>query len=482
MSEKLQWNFQHTYADLSQDLYSEVVPTVVEKPTLVLFNEALAQDLGISVEGVSETSIAQQLSGNALPDNAKPIAQAYAGHQFGHFTMLGDGRAILLGEQFTPSGKVFDVQLKGAGATPYSRRGDGRATLYSMLREYLISEAMHYLGIRTSRSLAVVTTGEKVYREYIHDGAVLCRIASSHIRVGTFEYVYRFAPDELAAFTQYVIKRHCPEFSEEETAERIFLWEVALRQIDLITQWMRVGFIHGVMNTDNMSIVGETIDYGPCAFMNAYDPQTVYSSIDVQGRYAFANQPFIMQWNIACFGDAMKSTMSDDLSYSNSIVYNVVRELPEIFEESFYNMMRKKLGIIQNKAEDIGLIKDLLRVMENAKMDYTNTFLYLQNTPIPDDKEIYEHKEFVAWCKRWEQTIAPYKADALELMQKHNPVVIPRNYWVEKALTTAAFDGDFTLFHQLLNALKNPYNYHADIVEFMKTPTNETGYKTFCGT
>jgi len=308
------WQFNHSYTQLSPVLFSRTAPTPVALPRTVLLNMLLANELGLQVGKENRDAITQMLSGNELPFGADPIAQAYMGHQFGYPNMLGDGRAILLGEHITPAGERMDIQLKGPGITHYSRSGDGRATLYSMLREYIISEAMHHLGISTTRSLAVVATGQPVYREQINEGAVLTRIAASHIRVGTFEFATRHLPkEEFRTFLDYVINRHYPELKESDNPALDLLYAVMQQQADLITQWMRVGFIHGVMNTDNMSIAGETIDYGPCAFMNRYDPATVFSSIDTKGRYAFGNQPFIAQWNLGVFASSLLPLIDDNI-------------------------------------------------------------------------------------------------------------------------------------------------------------------------
>jgi uncharacterized protein YdiU (UPF0061 family) len=329
---KHNWQIENTYAKLPAAFFTLQQPVPVAKPAIVFFNERLANDLGLGFLNEEEENIAGYFSGNKIPEGAQPLAQAYAGHQFGHFTMLGDGRAILLGEQIDPRGKRFDIQLKGSGQTPYSRRGDGRATLYSMLREYLISESMYHLGIPTTRSLSVVSTGEKVYREEVHNGAVLTRTANSHIRVGTFEYARRFcSAEDLRALTNYTIQRHYPEITDTDNPALELLKAVMHKQIDLMVNWMRVGFIHGVMNTDNMSIAGETIDYGPCAFMNAYNPRTVFSSIDTRGRYAFGNQPYIAQWNLTVFASALLPIISENQQKA----VDLVKEVIEGFKEKF---------------------------------------------------------------------------------------------------------------------------------------------------
>ena len=340
------WNFNNSYIKLLDRLFSKQLPATVPTPRMVYFNDELADTLDLDFSAVSENDKAQLFSGNILPTGAAPIAQAYAGHQFGHFTMLGDGRAILLGEHLTPNNKLFDIQLKGAGQTAYSRRGDGKATLRSMLREFLISEAMHHLGIPTSRSLAVVNTGEKVYREEVHEGAVLTRVMSSHIRVGTFEYISNFLDvATLQEFTNYVIKRHYPELAENANPPLALLKAVMNKQIDLVINWLKVGFIHGVMNTDNMSIAGETFDYGPCAFMNNYHPDTDFSSIDVQGRYAFGKQPGIVQWNLVCLAETLIPLIDKDADKAVKMAQKVINSFPAIYQEKWWQMNGLKLGL-----------------------------------------------------------------------------------------------------------------------------------------
>ena len=424
------------------------------------------------------------LSGNLSSDRGTPLAQAYAGHQFGHFTMLGDGRAILLGEKMTANGERVDIQLKGSGQTPYSRRGDGRATLYSMLREYLISEAMHHLGIPTTRSLAVTTTGEKVFRGEMHDGAVLTRTATSHIRVGTFEYARRFcSSEELQTLTSYTINRHYPELNDSENPVLDLLQAVMNRQIDLVVNWMRVGFIHGVMNTDNMSIAGETIDYGPCAFMNVYNPRTVFSSIDVQGRYDFNNQSIITLWNLTIFANTLLPMISDDPKVAVELAEGVLGSFKEKFAKHWYKMMYQKLGILKPNQEDKDLVDDLLVLMEKKKLDYTQTFLSLQ----PDqgyEPVLSNDQEFKEWRQRWKD--AHIRSDqtgpSLDFMNQTNPKVIPRNHWVEHALNQAVL-GNNEPYEQLLQMLSNPYGQHPNDLKFHQIPDGfDARYQTFCGT
>ena len=480
------FQFDNTYIKLNQGLYTAVDPTEVSDPAVVLFNTALADQLGLDTKGVSEQMLADYFSGNKIMEGSQPIAQAYAGHQFAHFTKLGDGRAILLGEHIKPAGKRGDVQLKGSGLTPYSRRGDGRATLSSMLREYIISEAMFFLGIPTTRSLAVIRTGEPVYREGAFPGAVLTRIAESHIRVGTFQYVRNFHSEEiLKEFTDYTIQRHYPELSTAENPPLALLKKVMDKQIDLIINWLRVGFIHGVMNTDNMSIAGETIDYGPCAFMNAYDPDTVFSSIDQQARYAFGKQPDIALWNITRFAEALLPLIDENTERAIEKATQTLQTYPVLFNQKWLDMMRKKLGIKDVQAGDELLISRLLDWMHLNKADHTNTFIQLS---VPDfsTSEIYKQDTFVNWLGDWKKRIKAEKEipkESLTLMQTSNPVYIPRNHKVESALKQAQDKGDLSELNALLKIVGTPYNYGEMNPLFQHIPEQfDEQYKTYCGT
>lgn len=478
-------NFDTTYHRLPSFFFSEVQPTPVANPQLVLLNQGLAQRLGISIEEGEIQSLGEFLGGNQLMDNATPLAQAYAGHQFGNFTMLGDGRAILLGEHLTPKGDRFDIQLKGAGRTPYSRGGDGRAHFAAMLREYLISEALHYLTIPTSRSLAVVWTGEPVYRERGRPGAVLTRVAKSHIRVGTFEYARNFQGGRyLQDLLDYTIARHFPHLEEVENKALAFFEEVMKLQASLIVEWMRVGFIHGVMNTDNMCISGETIDYGPCAFMNSYDPQTVFSSIDAQGRYAYGNQPYIAHWNLSCLASALLPLIASDKEEAIRLAEECLTKFPAIYEQKWLKMMRSKLGLSQEIASDKLLIDRLLGWMQAQKADYTNTFFYLQEDAFPDTSD-YQSSIFVEWKDAWEKRVlleGKSLSEARDSMRLVNPAFIPRNHLVEEALA-AAEKGDMKPFHQLLEVLQEPYMFRPSLQNFQNTPAAfDESYQTFCGT
>ena len=480
------FKFDNTYLTQNKSLYTEVAPTEVGDPIVAIFNNALANQLGLDIKGLEEQILADYFSGNKLITGSQPIAQAYAGHQFGYFNTLGDGRAILLGEHITPNGKRFDIQLKGSGSTPYSRRGDGRATLSSMLREYIISEAMFFLGIPTTRSLAVIRTGENIYRESALPGAVLTRIAASHIRVGTFEYVSSFHSKEiLHQFTTYTIQRHYPEIISAENPALALLKKVMENQIKLIVDWMRVGFIHGVMNTDNMSIAGETIDYGPCAFMNVYDPATVFSSIDTGGRYAFAKQPEIALWNITRLAEALLALIDDNQEKAIEKATSILQTFSIQFNEIYVGMMRKKLGMTDAQVGDDKIISSLLDWMHHNKADYTNTFIQLS---VPDfsTSEIYQQQAFIIWLADWKKRIKVENGipkASLELMQKSNPVYIPRNHNVEAALKQAQKKGDLTLFNELLQLLSKPYNYKEMNPLFQSVPEqHDDSYKTYCGT
>lgn len=483
------FNFQNTYAQLDKRLFTQLEPVSVKDPSLVLWNDALEKELDLHFPEGTEKEIAEIFSGNHLPEGTQPLAQAYTGHQFGHFTMLGDGRAILLGEQITPDNRRYDIQLKGSGQTPYSRRGDGRATLYSMLREYLISEAVHQLGVPTTRSLAVVETGEDVFRETTHQGAVLTRVASSHIRVGTFEYVAHMQPGLISDFTRYAIDRHFPEIAEVENPALELFEKVMQLQIDLVVNWMRIGFIHGVMNTDNMSIPGETIDYGPCAFINDYHPRKVFSSIDHYGRYAFGNQPSIAQWNLACFASTLLSQFDENEETATEMAKEKLEGFEKQFSKKFVSMMCRKLGIENPESGDAELVEELLDLMQENKADYTNTFLALENKNIPcfyDGSNIYEKEAFSGWLKKWENRVTQngYSLQkAKQIMQKNNPAFIPRNHLVEEALEAASAKNDFSSFHTLHKILSDPYHRPDEVSSYQLPPTDGDGdYQTFCGT
>lgn len=487
MENNFGFNFDNSYTRLPEKFFLKTNPVPVSHPTVCLFNNELAKEIGLNIDVERDSDIISKiLSGNVIPDGATPISQAYAGHQFGHFTMLGDGRAVLIGEHITDTNKRIDIQLKGAGQTPFSRRGDGRATLRSMLREYLISEAMHGLNIPSSRSLAVVTTGEKVYREEIHDGAVLTRLASSHIRVGTFEYVRNFlSVEELRLFTKYVVERHYSAFISSENMAIDLLRAVMQKQIDLIIEWMRVGFIHGVMNTDNMSVCGETFDYGPCAFMNAYHPDTVFSSIDTGGRYAYDNQPSIAHWNLACLASALLPLIDETESEAIKKAQEVLNSFQSVYEEKWWEMMGKKIGFQQVDNNEKILISRLLQWMKENKADFTITFLFIQGD-IKLESEIYTNDLFVNWLSDRNKLLALQNIsieEASTTMHSVNPQIIPRNHLVEKALDYACYQNDFSIFHQLLKVVQSPYSNNSTPMDFqLPTENGDGGYRTFCGT
>jgi uncharacterized protein YdiU (UPF0061 family) len=480
------WKMESSYTQLPGVLFSRIKPTPVAKPEAVLINYSLARELGLHFNHEKIVSITQIFSGNELPQGADPIAQAYMGHQFGYPNMLGDGRAILLGEQIAPYGKRVDIQLKGPGITKYSRRGDGRATLSAMLREYIISEAMHHLGISSTRSLAVIATGEPVYRETINEGAILTRVAASHIRVGTFEFATRHLPkEEFKIFLDYVLNRHFPEEQGTENPALSLLKAVIEKQASLITEWMRVGFIHGVMNTDNMSISGETIDYGPCAFMNRYDPATVFSSIDTEGRYAYGNQPFIAQWNLAVFASSLIPLLHENETEAVEIAKTTIQTFRGLYADKWLAMMRKKLGLINELSGDKKLADDLLLWMQSNQADYTNTFFELSLGIIPKG-DIFLDESFKHWYEQWKIRLLSNEQPAEEswkLMRANNPAYIPRNHRVEEALQAATLAKDYSKVIKLLEVLQDPYNFRSDAAEFQQPPfTGENTYKTFCGT
>lgn len=472
------WDFEHTYAELPEIFYSEQNPAAVPAPQMVIFNEELAETLGLNASILRDAG--DIFSGASLPDGAKPISQAYAGYQFGHFAMLGDGRAVLLGEHITPDSRRFDIQLKGSGRTPYSRSGDGLAALLPMLREYIISEAMFHLGIPTTRSLAVAFTGKRVIREKVLPGAVLTRVASSHIRVGTFNYISAFGSEEdLIKLADYSIWRHFPWLENQNDSEKylLFLRETARLQASLIAKWQTVGFVHGVMNTDNTAISGETIDYGPCAFMDIYDPDTVFSSIDTFGRYAYKNQPGIGAWNLARFAESLLPLIDENCDKAVDLVSNELDNYWQCYNNNWLAGMRAKIGITAEQPEDAELISELLGLLYKYKLDYTTGFRSL-----PYASPLFDISEFISWREKWIVRLAkqPQGLDyAMDIMRKHNPAVIPRNHRVEEALA-AAEQGDLTVLDNLLYALRNPYEESA----YSIAPEAEAccGYKTFCGT
>ncbi len=491
------FNFENTYIDLPESFYSEINLNPVKKPELVIFNEDLAKFLEIDADCLKSEENLEILAGNKKVEGGEYIAQAYCGHQFGHFTMLGDGRAVLIGEQKVSKpiditkkeSDKFDIQLKGSGRTPYSRGGDGRAVLGPMLREYIISEAMYNLSIPTTRSLAVLKTGEKVYREYVKQGAILTRIASSHLRFGTFEYAANFlGKEEVKKLADYAIDRHYPYIKNEENKYLSLLREVIKAHASLVAKWMCVGFIHGVMNTDNMTISGETIDYGPCAFMDTYSPDTVFSSIDVHGRYAYKNQPNMASWNICRFAEAILPLINEDVDIAVDLAQEEILKFSDLYFKNWFSQMRKKLGIFDEELIDKALIEDLLSMMEKYKEDFTNTFVsltYRKNM----NRRMFLSAEFTTWHKNWqerlerqEESVGKTLDEAYELMKKSNPIVIPRNHRVEEALK-AADEGNLTVMENLLSVLKNPYEYKKEMDKYTElAEPSDLPYRTYCGT
>jgi serine/tyrosine/threonine adenylyltransferase len=477
------WRLEHTYADLPSIFHTDAPPAPVREPHLVAFNRPLAAALGLDPDALDGPEGAAIFAGNVLPAGARPIAQAYAGHQFGHFTALGDGRAILLGEQVTPSGDRVDIQLKGAGQTRFSRRGDGRAALGPMLRELIVSEAMHALGIPTTRSLAVVSTGEPVYRESELEGAVLTRVAASHIRVGTMQWAAAHRDtDAVRALADYTRARHYPELADAAEPHLALFEAIVARQASLIARWQLVGFIHGVMNTDNMALSGETIDYGPCAFMDAYDPATVFSSIDAGGRYAYGNQPAIAQWNLARLAETMLPLFDPNPERAVERATAVLDRFAELFDAQWLDGMRAKLGFFTREPDDRNLVNDLFEWMQLRSADFTNTFraLTIGRPLVPGADAGAADLERRIEVRRTRQPQAAAEAEAL--MRRHNPAVIPRNHKVEEALAAATLEHDFSVMHRLIEVLATPYDHDRDRPAFSTPGEPNPSYRTFCGT
>ncbi len=462
------FSFDTTYKSLDSKLYSRVAPDSIANPEILVLNDALCAELGLDPAELD----APLLAGQDLLE--EPFAQAYAGHQYGSFTVLGDGRAMMLGEHVHDADR-YDIQLKGAGRTPYSGRGDGNATVSSMLREFLYSHAMWNLNINTSRSLAVVETDATVKRRRTEPGAVLVRVMNSHVRYGTFQYVAGHAPDELQRFTDYVIDRHYPRVTETDRPYLAFFDAVMQSSIEMVVDWLRVGFVHGVMNTDNMSIDGETFDYGPCAFMNYYDEGAVFSSIDTHGRYAFGNQRPILRWNLERFAEALQPLCTRSALTSGELAAKL-DEFEDRFDARYYAMLRKKLGI--NSDGETELVDEFLEWLRNSNADYTNTFLELASPGTFDDPAFA--------TPAFEQLRSDLAAVGLdeELMQEANPRYIPRNYLVEEALDAYLETGDTSKFTELLTVLEDPYSSKDTGPRFQQPPPREfdTEYTTYCNT
>lgn len=485
--------FENSFARLPQDFFARLQPARVAAPRLIAFNTELADALGLDLHDADEATLAEFFSGNRLIEGMEPIAAAYAGHQFGNFVpQLGDGRAILLGEVRDQHGQLYDIQLKGSGPTPFSRRGDGRAALGPVLREYLISEAMHHLGVPTTRALAAVTTGDMILREGYQPGAVFTRVASSHLRVGSFQYfAARNDLNNLNRLLDYAIDRHDPDLQGRKDKALAFIRAVSVRQADLIAQWMGFGFIHGVMNTDNMTISGETIDFGPCAFMDHYDPKTVFSSIDQFGRYAYGRQPAIAQWNIARLAEALLPFIDPDEERAIALANEVLTDFAKLYHAAWDSVMARKLGLSTMIDNDRDLALNFLGLMEAGKADFTQSFRALADA-VEDDKAVSlyqlmsDQQALSAWLLGWRQRLAMEtgsKVTIAKAMRLANPVYIPRNHRVERALEVAVKDGDYTLFHTFRNILKRPFEHQVGMADYETPPEpHERVMATFCGT
>jgi uncharacterized protein YdiU (UPF0061 family) len=487
------FGFDNLYARLPERFYARLPPTPVATPQLVKLNRQLARELGLDPDALASPEGVEILAGNRIAVGSEPIALAYAGHQFGNFVpQLGDGRAVLLGEVIDRAGVRRDIQLKGSGPTPFSRRGDGRAAIGPVLREYVVSEAMAALGIPTTRTLAAVTTGESVFRETVLPGAVLTRVASSHIRVGTFQFfAARGDVEALRLLADHVIARHYPDVASDPQRYRVLFERVIERQARLVARWMLVGFIHGVMNTDNTTISGETIDYGPCAYMDAFDPKTVFSSIDHGGRYAYANQPQIAAWNLARFGETLLPLLSDDSEQALAQAQESLARFSGLYSTALIGGFRAKLGLFAEQEDDAALVQGLLDVMAANHADFTLTFRRLSDAvddPAKrDDVRMLFHDvaAFDAWEERWRRRLADEGRSGEErrrAMQAVNPAYIPRNHRVEAALAAAA-EGNLAPFEELLVVLSRPFEARPEFAAYENPPgQDERVCQTFCGT
>ena len=475
------FNFDYSYLSLPKKFYALTKPDLNSSAKVFVLNNEMCNNFNFTINDK------EKLIGFLCSDkhHKKSYAQAYAGHQFGHFTNLGDGRAIIIGEHVSRDNKRFDVQLKGGGITQYSRSGDGKAPLGSMLKEYLFSEAMHYLNISSSRGFAVVKTGDVIHRRLEEQGSVLVRVMKSHIRIGTFEYASYFgSPDDLKKITSYSINRLFPEINKFDNPTLALLDLVMRKQIDLVVDWMRVGFIHGVMNTDNTSISAESFDYGPCAFVNAYDPKKVYSSIDYNGRYAFGNQSNILKWNILRFAEALLPIIHRNEEESIQLAEAIINKFDDVWEEKYYSMMLKKIGFDSHDVLLYPLIDELLLIMKKLKLDYTNTFSFLSHDNLSVN-QITSNTHFIQWHKKWKTHVLKNNTlkEAKKVMQKYNPVFIARNHLVGEAIKKAS-TGNLEPFNKLLEILSKPYQHRSGFKEFLKPPTQkfEECFQTYCGT
>ena len=488
------FSFDNSYARLPERFFARLPPTPVEQPKLIRLNEVLARELGLEPSQLSSDEGVAVLSGNRIAAGSEPIAMAYAGHQFGSWVpQLGDGRAILLGEVTDRNGMRRDIQLKGAGPTPFSRMGDGRAAVGPVLREYIVSEGMAGLGVPTTRALAAVATGETVVRERVLPGAILTRVSQSHIRVGTFQFfAARDDTDALRLLADHVIARHYPDLADASEPYLGLLRRVMARQASLIAQWMGIGFIHGVMNTDNMSVAGETIDYGPCAFMDTFHPDTVFSSIDQMGRYSYRNQPRIAQWNLARFAQCLLPLLDDDKNKAIEIAQAEIDGYPDLYQPIWLDVMRRKVGLAQSHDGDLQLVEDLLEILARHAVDFTQFFRALSNVstndPLPNlspSDLVAERGAYDAWETAWRLRLQLEQSDDAErqsIMRQTNPRYIPRNHLVEEAITNAV-DNDFSAFERLLVVLQSPYDDQPEHASFAKPPQpDEMVTQTFCGT
>lgn len=482
----------NSYVKLPQRFYAHVAPTPVAAPRLIAFNWKLADELGLGVGDTAPQTLADIFSGNVVPAGAEPVALAYAGHQFGNFVpQLGDGRAVLLGEVLDREDRRRDIQLKGSGPTPFSRRGDGRAALGPVLREYIVSEAMHALGIPATRALAAVTTGEPVMRDMVLPGAVLTRVASSHIRVGTFQYfAARGDEDGVRILADHVIDRHYPQAREAENPYLAMLHGIASRQATLVAQWLCVGFVHGVMNTDNMAVSGETIDFGPCAFLDEYHAGKVFSSIDTMGRYAYGKQPSIAQWNLARLAECLLFLLDSDEEKAAGLANGVLDSFATLFQSAWLEGLRGKLGLTQAEDDDLPLVQDLLSQLQASEVDFTNAFRALSDAPAGDSEpfrgQFIDLAAIDSWLERWRERLAREERDAQVVaaaMRSVNPAIIPRNHRIEEAIAAAVEDDDFSLFEQMVAATARPYDDRPEFALFTLPPMrHERVTRTFCGT
>ena len=487
--------FDNSYARLPARFHSALDPTPVDQPGPIRVNRALAVQLGLDPDWLASDEGTAVIAGNVIPEGAEPIATVYAGHQFGSYNpQLGDGRALLLGELTPPGGTRFDLQLKGSGPTPYSRGGDGRAPLGPVLREYILCEALHALGVPTTRALAAVTSGEMVVREGYLPGAVLARVASSHIRIGTFEYLSAHQDtDSLQLLCQHVIERHFPDAAQQENPALAMLQEVISRQASLVARWQALGFIHGVMNTDNRLLCGETIDYGPCAFMDNFDPAQVYSSIDHGGRYAYRNQPGIAHWNLSRLAQSLLPLLHEEQEQAIALAQAAIDAFPAQFLDAHSAHMARKLGIETLTEADTPLVEELFKLLEENSLDFTLAFRRLadladeEGAAGQDVGALFSFPDAMRdWLQRWQQRLQHESSTAAQrqnTMYRANPALIPRNHLVEKALQASLQEADFATFHRLVDVLADPWQYRPDLAEFARGPaSDEEVRQTFCGT